>query len=104
MRRLLLFLVALALFAQNTIVAPITVSGASGSTKIITASASRGTRIYHISVSWNTSADVYFLYGTGTNCGSNSTQIGGAYKADSGGLTKLALDFDTHPLRVPPAF
>lgn len=99
MRKLLLFLITCALLAQNTLTATITVTASTGSTKFVTASTSgRGTRIYHLSAAWNTPADVYLLYGTGTNCGTSSTAITGVYKS----LTSLALDFDAHPPRVPP--
>lgn len=99
MRKLLLFLVTIALLAQNAQLAPITVTAASGSTRVITASTSgMGTRVYHISAAWNTSADIYFLYGTGTACATNPISLTGVYKS----LTTLALDFGNHPFRIPP--
>lgn len=99
MRKLLMFLVTIALLAQTARVAPITVTAATGSARIITASTNgMGTRVYHISLAWNTSADIYFLYGTGTACATGSTSLTGAYVAQ----TSLTLDFDNHPFRVPP--
>jgi len=103
MRKLLLFVCAALLLAQNPKVATLTVS-ASGSTLFIASGTdAQGTtnfptRIYHISASWNTSADVYFLYGTGSVCATGATTLLGTYKA----LTSLALDFPTAPLIVPP--
>lgn len=69
--------------------APITFSAASGTLQIVGLSASKIIRVCHVSLSSTVATDITLVYGTGSNCGSGTTSLTGAYK----GVTTLALDF-----------
>jgi len=73
---------------SNTIASqPITISG-SGLTEIVAASGSTVITICHLSVLAGASTNITLEYGTGSNCGTGTTAISGAYQTAFG----IALD------------
>lgn len=76
--------------------APITFTAASGSLQIVAASGSTIIRICHVSISTSVATNITLQYGTGSNCGSGTNPLTGAYN----NVTSIALDlFGT--LRTP---
>ncbi len=69
--------------------ATITFSAASGTLEIVALTSTQIIRICHISLSSTVATNVTLVYGTGTNCGTGTTSISGAYQ----NVTTLALDF-----------
>jgi hypothetical protein len=67
---------------------PITISGA-GTLKIIPANGTQVTRICHISAAFAGATDFTVVRGTGSNCGTNQSNITGAYK----NIVTIALDW-----------
>ena len=67
--------------------AAISISG-SGLTQIVAASGAKVITICHLSVLANASTNITIEYGTGSNCGSGTTVVSGAYQAAFG----IALD------------
>lgn len=61
----------------------VTITAVSGNVQIIAVptggQATRAIYIGWLSVAWNTSATVKLVYGTGTNCGTGSTDVTGGY-------------------------
>jgi hypothetical protein len=76
--------------------APVSIS-ASGETQIIAASSGKTIKICHISFSSTAASNVTIEQGTGTNCGTSTAAVSGAYQ---NALT-FALDF---PPRAVPVF
>jgi hypothetical protein len=68
--------------------APISISG-SGLTQIVAASGTTQVRICHINFSNTGTSNVTIEGGTGSNCGSGTTAVSGAYQSILG----IALDF-----------
>lgn len=69
--------------------ATITFSAASGTLEIVALTSSQIIRICHVSLSSTVATNITLVYGTGSNCGTGTTSISGAYQ----GVTTLALDF-----------
>lgn len=79
--------------------APISVSSTSGLVQIAALSGSTKIHICHISVSLTAESSVEIETGTGTNCGTSTTALSGAYQ----NVLALALDFDDRTAPVGPA-
>lgn len=76
--------------------APITFSAASGSVQIVGLVSGQVIRVCHLSISASVATNFTIQYGTGSNCGSGTNSLSGAYN----NVTTLALDlFGT--LRTP---
>ena len=76
--------------------APITYTAASGSLQIVAASGSTIIRVCHVSISTSVATNITLQYGTGSNCGTGTNPLTGAYN----NVTSIALDlFGT--LRTP---
>lgn len=69
--------------------APITFSAASGTLEIVALTSLQTIRICHISLSSTVATNITLVYGTGTNCGTGTTSLSGAYQQ----VTSMALDF-----------
>lgn len=69
--------------------APITFSAASGTLQIVGLTSSQIIRICHVSLSSTVATNITLVYGTGSNCGTGTTPISGAYQ----NVVTLALDF-----------
>lgn len=76
--------------------AAITFSGSSGSLQIVGLVASAVIRVCHVSISANTATNFTLQTGTGSNCGSGTASLSGAYN----NVTTLALDL-AGTLRTP---
>lgn len=76
--------------------APVTFTAASGSLQIVAASGSTIIRICHVSIAASVATNITLQYGTGSNCGTGTNPLTGAYN----NVTQVALDlFGT--LRTP---
>lgn len=79
-----------------TLSAPITFTAASGSLQIVGLVASQAIRVCHLSISTSAATSLTIQYGHGSNCGTGTTALSGAYN----NVTTLALDLNG-TLRVP---
>lgn len=69
--------------------AVITFTAASGSLEIVSLTASQVIRICHVSLSSSAATNITLQYGTGSNCGTGTTAISGAYN----NVVTLAINF-----------
>ena len=76
--------------------APITFSAASGSLQIVGLVSGQIIRVCHLSISSSAATNFTIQYGTGSNCGSGTNALSGAYN----NVTTLALDLNG-TLRTP---
>lgn len=78
--------------------APITFSAASGSLQVVAASGSTIIRVCHVSIATSVATNITVQYGTGSNCGTGTVSLTGAYN----NVQSIALDFGSGgALRAP---